>query len=70
MIATPEFKVILIGEPGVGKTTFLKEHFSAGEIEAKYVSSLGVCVYPLLFHTNRGPIRFNVWDLVGRDKVR
>ena len=25
-------------------------------------------VHPLLFHTNRGPIRFNVWDTAGQEK--
>ena len=25
-------------------------------------------VHPLVFHTNRGPIRFNVWDTAGQEK--
>merc|ERR1712079_741115 len=28
----------------------------------------GVEVHPLVFHTNRGPIRFNVWDTAGQEK--
>jgi len=31
-------------------------------------ATLGVEVHPLLFHTNRGPIRFNVWDTAGQEK--
>jgi GTP-binding nuclear protein Ran len=27
-----------------------------------------VDVHPLVFHTNRGPIRFNVWDTAGQEK--
>lgn len=38
----------------------LKRHLT-GEFE-KYVATLGVEVHPLVFHTNRGPIKFNVWD--------
>jgi GTP-binding nuclear protein Ran len=29
---------------------------------------LGVEVHPLLFHTNRGLIKFNVWDTAGQEK--
>jgi len=31
-------------------------------------ATLGVEVHPLVFHTNRGPIRFNVWDTAGQEK--
>lgn len=64
--ATPEFKLILVGDGGVGKTTFVKRHLT-GEFEKKYVATLGVEVHPLLFHTNRGPIKFNVWDTAGQE---
>jgi GTPase SAR1 family protein len=33
-----------------------------------YLATLGVEVHPLVFHTNRGPIRFNVWDTAGQEK--
>ncbi len=32
------------------------------------VATLGVEVHPLVFYTNRGPIRFNVWDTAGQEK--
>ena len=51
----------------MGKTTFVKRHLT-GEFEKKYVATLGVEVHPLVFHTNRGPIRFNVWDTAGQEK--
>lgn len=62
----PEFKLILVGDGGVGKTTFVKRHLT-GEFEKKYVATLGVEVHPLVFHTNRGPIKFNVWDTAGQE---
>jgi GTP-binding nuclear protein Ran len=65
----PEFKLILVGDGGVGKTTFVKRHLT-GEFEKKYVATLGVEVHPLLFHTNRGPIKFNVWDTAGQEVSR
>lgn len=32
------------------------------------LATLGVEVHPLVFYTNRGPIRFNVWDTAGQEK--
>eukprot|EP01110_Echinostelium_bisporum_P004818 TRINITY_DN21930_c0_g1_i1.p1 TRINITY_DN21930_c0_g1~~TRINITY_DN21930_c0_g1_i1.p1 ORF type:complete len:231 (-),score=116.86 TRINITY_DN21930_c0_g1_i1:128-799(-) len=63
----PTFKLILIGDGSTGKTTFVKRHLT-GEFEKKYVPTLGVEVHPLTFHTNCGPICFNVWDTAGQEK--
>lgn len=63
----PTFKCVLVGDGGTGKTTFVKRHMT-GEFEKKYVATLGVEVHPLVFHTNRGKIRFNVWDTAGQEK--
>ena len=67
MAQKPTFKLVLVGDGGVGKTTFVKRHLT-GEFEKKYVATLGVEVHPLVFHTNRGAIRFNVWDTAGQEK--
>jgi GTP-binding nuclear protein Ran len=63
----PEFKVVLVGDGGVGKTTFVKRHLT-GEFEKKYVATMGAEVHPLPFATNYGAIRFNVWDTAGQEK--
>ena len=42
-----QFKLVLVGDGGPGKTTFVKCHLT-GEFEKKYVATLGVEVYPLL----------------------
>mmetsp|Transcript_49027 Transcript_49027/g.158859 ORF Transcript_49027/g.158859 Transcript_49027/m.158859 type:complete len:213 (+) Transcript_49027:62-700(+) len=67
MSVPPTFKLVLVGDGGVGKTTFVKRH-QTGEFEKKYVATLGVEVHPLRFHTNRGELVFNVWDTAGQEK--
>jgi GTP-binding nuclear protein Ran len=62
-----QFKLILVGDGGVGKTCFVKRHLT-GEFEKKYVATLGVEVHPLPFRTNCGLIVFNCWDTAGQEK--
>jgi GTP-binding nuclear protein Ran len=63
----PKFKLILVGDGGVGKTTFVKRH-RTGEFEKRYVATMGVEVHPLAFYTNLGHVVFNCWDTAGQEK--
>jgi len=65
--AVPTWKLILVGDGGVGKTTFVKRHVT-GEFEKKYIATVGVELRPLKFNTNRGYICFNVWDTAGQER--
>jgi GTP-binding nuclear protein Ran len=62
-----EPKLVLVGDGGVGKTTFVKRH-QTGEFEKKYVPTSGVEVSQLIIHTNRGKILFNIWDTAGQER--
>ncbi|XP_060025440.1 GTP-binding nuclear protein Ran-like [Lagenorhynchus albirostris] len=63
-----QFKLVLVGDGGTGKTTdtFVKRHLTS-ESE-KYIATLSVEVHPPVFHTNKGRIKFNVWDTAGQKK--
>ncbi|KAL2493430.1 GTP-binding nuclear protein Ran-3 [Abeliophyllum distichum] len=63
----PNFKLVIVGDGGTGKTTFVKRHLT-GEFEKKYEPTIGVEVHPLDFFTNCGKIRFYCWDTAGQEK--
>ena len=65
---TTPFKVILVGDGGVGKTTFVKRHLT-GEFERRYIATVGAEVHPLQFHTNYGSIILSLWDTAGQEKL-
>jgi GTP-binding nuclear protein Ran len=67
MATVPQFKLILVGDGGVGKTTFVRRHMT-GEFEKRYVATRGVEVYPMPFTTNLGQIIFNCWDTAGQER--
>jgi len=57
-------KVLLIGNTGVGKTTFLKK-LRTGEFDLKFISTYGVEVHPV----DTGKIKFYVWDCAGQERL-
>lgn len=66
-IIARKFKVVLLGDAGVGKTAFIKRHLT-GKFTEKYCGTMGVEVRGLGFHTSAGYIVLNCWDTAGQDK--
>ncbi|EQC31607.1 GTP-binding nuclear protein Ran, partial [Saprolegnia diclina VS20] len=61
----PGYKLLVVGDTGVAKTTLLQRHVT-GEFEKNYIATLDVEVHPLQFDTNVDPVRFNCWDFAGQ----
>lgn len=60
-------KVCLLGDGGVGKTTWVTRHLT-GEFKTKYVPTIGVEVHPIPYYTNNGMVTLNMWDTAGQEK--
>ena len=63
MNSTNTYKICLLGDGGVGKTTFVKRHL-LHTFEKKYVATLGVEVHPV----RKEGACFNLWDCAGQEK--
>ncbi|KAL3745079.1 hypothetical protein ACJRO7_014224 [Eucalyptus globulus] len=66
MFNHPGFKLLIVGDPGTGKTTFLNRHLT-GEFVRKYEPTTDVEPHSLDFPTNRGgTIWFDCLDTPGQ----
>lgn len=61
------FKIIILGDGNVGKTSFVRKHLGFN-FKRIYEPTLGVEIYPLKLNTNYGSLTFNVWDCAGVEK--
>ena len=65
-----EFKVILIGDPGVGKTSILSR-FVTNEFQSVYTSTIGVEFKTKdIYINNTTCASFKIWDTCGQEKFR
>lgn len=67
MSEAKRFKIVFVGDGGVGKSAFIKRH-KTGEFDKRYIPTMGVEVVPLKFKTNKGDTIFNIWDTAGQEK--
>ncbi|ELA47678.1 small GTP-binding protein domain [Vavraia culicis subsp. floridensis] len=62
-----QYKLILIGDGGTGKTTYL-QRVKEGSFRREYIATIGVDVRDVTFKTNYDTeISFQVWDTAGQE---
>lgn len=67
-MAMQNYKIVVVGDAEVGKTSFLARH-SSGDFTNEYHATLGVMqIPPLTFPTNYGEISFNIFDCSGEKR--
>lgn len=69
---TPEaLKVVLLGEPGVGKTSIISR-YTQGKFDPNYTSSLSAqfITKTILIDKIGRSIKFDIWDTAGQEKYR
>ena len=65
-----EFKIILVGDPGVGKTSIMTK-FVSNEFQNTYLSTIGVEFKSKEIHINNNTCaRLKIWDTCGQEKFR
>ena len=65
-----KFKVVLIGESGVGKTSILLRYVS-NEFNSQQFSTLGLSyVDKIILIDNNKKIKLEIWDTAGQEKFR
>ena len=61
------FKVILVGDGAVGKTSWIRK-IKFGKDTKKYIPTIYVNVYDITFKTSKGNIAVKIWDTAGQEK--
>uniref|UniRef100_A0A6C0EKP5 Uncharacterized protein n=1 Tax=viral metagenome TaxID=1070528 RepID=A0A6C0EKP5_9ZZZZ len=63
------YKVLLVGDADVGKTTFLTR-FKTGEFRSHYVPTHSMERHTMNFDTSKGKVTIDFWDCAGDDRFR
>ena len=59
------YKIALLGDAKVGKTSYVHKLLQNGRFSEEYKPTLGVEVHPILLDENT---RVNIWDTAGENK--
>lgn len=62
------FKVVLIGNPGVGKTSLINKYVT-NQFKEKYIETIGVNIMVKdLSNVNGKKVQLSIWDVAGQEK--
>lgn len=62
------FKVVIIGDGGVGKTA-LTTRLKNGMFVKQYIPTIGADVHSIIFQTNVGDVTLKIFDTAGQEKL-
>lgn len=65
----PIYKIIIIGDPGVGKSSFMLR-FTDNKFDERYVSTIGVDFKNKLIEVDDKIITLQLWDTAGQDRFK
>lgn len=65
-----EYKIAILGNTNLGKTTFCKRLINNSNNYLSIVNTLGVDVSPYPYSYNNRHIRLNLWDCAGDDRYK
>jgi small GTP-binding protein len=65
----PAFKVVLLGDSGVGKTSIVQQ-FERKAFQAQIDSTVGASFLSREIETANGPINLHIWDTAGQERYR
>ncbi|KAL7712134.1 Sphingomyelin phosphodiesterase [Entamoeba marina] len=63
------FKILLIGESGVGKTA-ITQRFCENTFDPVYISTVGVDFKPKVIKVSNKTIKMQLWDTAGQERFR
>merc|ERR1712150_190425 len=63
--ALDNVKVLVLGDPEAGKTSFVKSFCTGAELLKTYDPTVGVEFHTRHFSHNFRPLRLNIWDVSG-----
>ena len=64
-----EYKIVLLGDGGVGKTSLIRRKKTGYFDEGTYEPTFGAEVHTIDFESSCGTIKFHCWDTSGQEKV-
>lgn len=68
-MSSTSYKIIIVGDTGVGKTAFVSRHLSK-DFETNHIKTMGAEVRNINFTTDKGCKKISLWDCAGDKKFR
>lgn len=65
----PVFKVVIVGDENVGKTSLVRR-YCEGKFDASRVATIGVDFQTQTVDLENGPVKLSIWDMAGQDRFK